>query len=64
MRHNGQLYKIGIGRDLAHTAIIMLIADLNIRIIHTDTGETIRTLALDTSRRHQPTGKTRNPNPS
>ena len=35
----------------------MLIADLDIRIIHATTGEILRTLTLDTTRTYQPTGK-------
>jgi len=61
LRHTGHLYKIGIGRTHQQAPVIMLIADLNIRIIHADTGEILRTLTLDTNRRYQPTGKTRNP---
>ena len=35
----------------------MLIADLEIRIIHAATGEIIRTLTLDPNRRYHGTGK-------
>ncbi len=61
LRHAGQLYKIGIGRAWQHAPVIMLIADLYIRIIHANTGEVLRTLTLDPTRRYQPTGKPRNP---
>ncbi|MEM1336010.1 MAG: IS481 family transposase [Actinomycetota bacterium] len=57
LRHHGHLYKIGIGRPWARTPIIMLIADLNIRVLDAATGEIIRTLTLDTARTYQPTGR-------
>jgi len=36
------------------TAVIMLIDDLNIRVIATDTGEQPRSLQLDPTRGYQP----------
>ena len=57
LRHNGQLHHIGIGRPHTGTPIIMLIADLEIRIIHAATGEILRTLTLDPNRRYHGTGK-------
>ena len=70
LRHNGHLYKIGIGRDHARARILMLIAQLDIRTINAATGEILRTLTLDTTRTCQPTGKPvgaprkpRHPNP-
>ncbi len=61
LRYNGRLYKIGIGREHAATPITMLIADRDIRIIATATGELLRQLELDPNRAYQPTGKPRNP---
>lgn len=70
LRHHGRLFKIGIGRPWARTPIIMLIADLDIRVLDAATGEIIRALTLDTTRTYQPTGrpvgaprKRTNPNP-
>jgi transposase InsO family protein len=57
LRHNGHLYKIGVGRTHTRTPIVMLIVDLDIRIIHAATGEILRTLTLDPTRTYQPTGK-------
>ncbi len=45
----------------AATPITMLIADRDIRIIATATGELLRHLELDPTRTYQPTGKPRNP---
>ena len=59
LRVNGQLFHIGIGRPLAGTPLIMLIHDLEIRIIHAATGEIIRTLTLNPDRQYQPTGAKR-----
>lgn len=59
MQVNGRLHHIGIGRPLAGTPLIMLIRDLDIRIIHAATGEIIRTLTLNPYRQYQPTGTKR-----
>ena len=57
LRHNNRLHHIGIGRAHTGKPITMLIHNLDIRIIHTTTGELLRQLTLD----YQPTGHTRNP---
>jgi hypothetical protein len=59
LRHNSRLHHIGIGHDWADTRVLMLIRELDIRIITEDTGELIRELTLDPSRNYQPTGKDR-----
>lgn len=59
LRHHGHLFHIGIGRHHNGTPVIMLIHDLDIRIIHAATGEILRHLILDTSRTYQPTGAKR-----
>jgi transposase InsO family protein len=56
LRHGGQLYSIGIGRTHTRTRVTVLVHDLNIRIIDAATGELLRELVLDTSKRYQPTG--------
>ena len=57
LRIAGQLHHIGLGRTLDGTRIIMLINDLDVRIIHATTGEIIRTLTIDPNRRYHGTGK-------
>ncbi len=57
LRHNGRMFKIGIGRPHARTRVVCLVKDLDIRIIDATTGEILRTLTLDTTRTYQPTGK-------
>jgi hypothetical protein len=62
LRHHG-LHHIGIGHRWAGTDIHMLIADLDIRIIATNTGELIRELKLDPTRDYQPQ-KQKHPQPT
>lgn len=57
LRHGGTLYSIGIGRTHARTRVIVLVQDLDIRIIDAATGELLRELTLDTSKRYQGTGR-------
>jgi len=59
LRHNSRLHHIGIGRDHAGTRVLMLIRELDIRIITEDTGQLLRELVLDPSRDYQPTGRDR-----
>jgi transposase InsO family protein len=76
LRISGTLHHIGIGRPHNGTRVLMLIDDLDIRIIHATTGQLIRTLTIDPQRRYHGTGKpaggprrpygprkTKNPNP-
>ena len=57
LRYQGRLYSIGIGRTHARTHVIVLVQDLHIRIIDAATGELLRELVLDTSKRYQGTGR-------
>jgi transposase InsO family protein len=57
LRHQGRLYSIGIGRTHARTRVIVLVQDLSIRIIDAATGELLRDLVLDPSKRYQGTGR-------
>jgi transposase InsO family protein len=54
LRVAGRLHHISIGRAHARTHILMLIQDLNIRIINAATGELLRQLTLDPTRDYQP----------
>jgi transposase InsO family protein len=56
LRVAGRLHHIGVGRTHARTHVIMLIQDLNVRIIHATTGHLIRQLTLDPTRDYQPRG--------
>jgi transposase InsO family protein len=57
LRRAGRLHHIGIGRAHAGRPILMLIDDLDIRVIDTTTGEMLRHLTLDPTRNYQPRHK-------
>jgi transposase InsO family protein len=59
LRHNSKLHHIGIGTNWAGVHVLMLIRELDIRIITEDTGELIRELELDPTRDYQPSGRDR-----
>ncbi len=61
VRINGRLHHIGIGRTHARTRIILLIADLDIRVINAATGELLRHLTIDPTHDYQPTGAPKGP---
>ncbi|HEY0773691.1 MAG TPA: IS481 family transposase [Nocardioidaceae bacterium] len=57
LRHGGRLYSIGIGRTHARTRVVVLVQDLNIRVVDAATGELLRELILDPTKRYQPIPK-------
>jgi len=57
LRVAGQLRHIGIGRTYAGTYVLLLVQDLNVRVIHAATGELLRELTIDPRRDYQPTGR-------
>jgi transposase InsO family protein len=63
LRYSGQLYSIGVGRTHTGTHVLILVHDLNIRIIDAATGELLRELVLDPTKRYQPTGRPPGPTP-
>jgi transposase InsO family protein len=54
LRVHGQLHHIGIGRTHTGTHVILLIQDLDVRIINAITGEILRELTIDTNKDYQP----------
>ncbi len=58
LRRAGRMHHIGIGRTHAATPVILVIADLDIRVINANTAELLRHLTLDPSRGYQPRFKT------
>jgi hypothetical protein len=56
LRYNSRLHHIGLGRRLAGTHVIVLANDLDIRIVHRNSGQLIRKLVLDPTRDYQPRG--------
>jgi hypothetical protein len=61
LRVAGRLHHIGVGRTHARTRVLILVHDLNIRIIKATTGELLRDLNLDPTRDYQPTGAPKGP---
>ncbi|WP_295661667.1 IS481 family transposase [uncultured Nocardioides sp.] len=57
LRMAGQLRHIGVGRTYAGTYVILLVQDLNVRIVNAATGELLRELTIDPRRDYQPTGR-------
>ncbi len=60
LRYQGQLHHIGIGRAHKNTRVLVLVADLDIRIITQD-GELLRHLTLDPTRDYQPLNRASSP---
>jgi transposase InsO family protein len=54
LRVAGQLRHIGVGRTHSRTHVILLIQDLDVRIVNAITGELLRELTIDTSKNYQP----------
>jgi transposase InsO family protein len=52
LRYNSRLHHIGLGRAHAGTRVVVLVADLDIRVL-TEEGEVLRELTLDPSRDYQ-----------
>jgi hypothetical protein len=56
LRYRSRLLHIGVGRAHSGTRILLLVADLDVRII-TDDGELLRHLTIDPTKDYQPRGK-------
>jgi transposase InsO family protein len=54
LRVAGQLRHIGVGRTHKGTHVILLIQDLDVRIVNAITGELLRELTIDPSKDYQP----------
>ena len=63
LRHAGRLYHIGVGRPHTRTHVLLLVRDLDVRIIDAATGELLRQLTLDPARNYQPAGRPPGPTP-
>jgi hypothetical protein len=61
LRHAGRLHHIGIGRTHTGTHVILLVQDLQIRVVNAATGELLRDLVLDPDRDYQPTRTPKGP---
>jgi hypothetical protein len=56
LRHKGRLHHIGVGRAHKYKDVIMLVADLDVRIL-TEEGEMLRHLTLDPTKNYQAIGR-------
>jgi len=54
LRVAGQLRHIGIGRTHSRTHVILLVQDLEVRVVNAITGELLRELTIDTTKDYQP----------
>ncbi|MCW2905210.1 MAG: Integrase catalytic region [Streptosporangiaceae bacterium] len=63
LRLAGRLHHIGIGRTQTGTHVLLLVQDLDVRVIDAATGELLRELTIDPSRDYQPTGRPPGPAP-
>ncbi|HEU4348565.1 MAG TPA: IS481 family transposase [Actinoplanes sp.] len=57
LRTAGKLRHIPLGRTHARTPVILLIHDLEVRVINAATGEILRELTIDLTRNYQPLGR-------
>ncbi len=60
LRYRSKLLHIGVGRVHAGVRVLLLVSDLDVRII-TDDGELLRHLTLDPTKTYQPTGRPKGP---
>jgi len=56
LRLDGRLHHIGLGRTHAGTRVLLLVHDLEVRVVDAGTGELLRELVVDPTRDYQPTG--------
>ena len=61
LRYRSRLHHIGLGRTRAGTCVILLVQDLQIRVVNAATGELLRELTLDPNRDYQPTRAPKGP---
>ena len=61
LRVNGTMHHIGIGRIHARTLVILLVQDLDVRIVNAITGELLRELTIDPTKDYQGTGAPKGP---
>jgi transposase InsO family protein len=61
LRSAGRLHHIGVGRTHAGTCVILIVQDLQIRIVNAITGELLRELILNPNRDYQPAGTPNGP---
>jgi transposase InsO family protein len=63
LRVNGRMHHIGLGAEHRGTRVIVLVHDLDARVINSATGELIRALVIDPAKDYQPLGRPPGPQP-
>ncbi|HEX6684340.1 MAG TPA: IS481 family transposase [Candidatus Limnocylindrales bacterium] len=60
LRYRSKLLHIGVGRVHAGVRVLLLVHDLDVRVV-TEDGELLRRLTLDPTKTYQPTGRPKGP---
>ncbi len=63
LRVNGRMHHIGLGAAHRGIRVVVLVHDLDVRVIAASTGELIRKLTIDPAKDYQPLGTPRGPKP-
>jgi transposase InsO family protein len=63
LRVDGRLHHIGLGAQHRGTAVVVLVHDLDVRVVHAATGELIRNRTIDPTTDYQPLGLPPGPKP-
>jgi hypothetical protein len=58
IRHNSRLHHIGLGRCHAGTRVLLLVHELDIRVLDEASGALLRAFTLDPARDYQPQAHT------
>jgi hypothetical protein len=60
LRYRSKLFHVGVGRVHAGVRVLLLVNDLDVRVLTQD-GELLRQLILDPTKTYQPTGRPKGP---
>ncbi len=63
LRIAGRLHHLGLGQTFKGTRVLVLVHDLDVRVVDEATGELIRSLTVDPTKDYQPTGEPPGPKP-
>ena len=63
LRVNGRMHHIGLGAEHRATQVVVLVHDLDVRVVNAATGELIRQLTIDPTKDYQPRGVPPGPTP-
>jgi transposase InsO family protein len=63
LRVDSRMHHIGLGAEHRRAPVIVLVHDLDVRVVHATTGELIRKLTIDPTHDYQPLGRPPGPKP-